>query len=221
MNPNDTDRTIHISREEALSGHVEDMLKRQMSLRGDPGVTRDRQRNWFYQNWFVFALVGALGALIAWAIMEPFFDDLLYLQGVIAATDQSPTLSERNSSDDDEFEMTSRIVGTITIKDEKILLTHSTKEILPDGSYVRIKPGDLKVGDTVGVYVEYVRNRQRSLAVAGFVVQSPPPQSPARAKLSLDQLQSRETAVGLLLFPLVAGLIGLFAASSPTSFTRR
>ena len=72
MNPSDTDRVIHITREEALSEHVEDMLKRQMSLRGDPGVTRDRRRNWFYQNWFVFAIVGMLGALAAWGLRNHF-----------------------------------------------------------------------------------------------------------------------------------------------------
>jgi hypothetical protein len=214
MNPNDSDRIIRITREEALSGHVEDMLKRQMSLRGDPGVTRDRPRNWFYQNWFVFALVGAFGAFIAWAIMEPFFDDLLYYQGVITATSQSGNLPEANASDDEDLELLGPIAGTITIKDEKIILTRSTKEILPDGSYVRLKPGDLKEGETVGAYVDYAQSGNRSLAVAGFVVQSPPAQDPARARLSLDQLQSREAAFGLLLFPLVAGLIGLFVGAA-------
>lgn len=214
MNPNDPDRTIHITREEALSDHVEDMLKRQMSLRGDPGVTRDRQRNWFYQNWFVFAIVGALGAFVAWAILEPFFDDLLYFQGVITATSQPQNQSERNASDDDDFESPQHIISTITIRDEKIILTPSTKEILADGSYVRARPGDLKEGETVGVYVEFLHRRERSLAIAGFVVHSPPAQPPAQAKLSLEQLKSRQTAVGMLLFPLVAGLIGLFVGAA-------
>ena len=41
MNPETADGVIRISREEATSSHVDDLLKRQMSLRGEPGVTRD------------------------------------------------------------------------------------------------------------------------------------------------------------------------------------
>jgi len=41
MNPNDTERVNHITREEALSEHVEDMLKRQIDFARDPGVTRE------------------------------------------------------------------------------------------------------------------------------------------------------------------------------------
>src|SRR5260370_24649586 len=44
---------IRISKEEATSSHVDDLLKRQMSLRGEPGVTRDRGRKWYYRNWFL------------------------------------------------------------------------------------------------------------------------------------------------------------------------
>jgi hypothetical protein len=77
MSDQSTNGVIRITREEAIDPHVDDMLKRQMSLRGEPGVTRDRGRKWFYQNWFIFMLVGTLGALAAWAILEPVFDDML------------------------------------------------------------------------------------------------------------------------------------------------
>ncbi len=214
MNPNDTDRVIHITREEALSEHVEDMLKRQMSLRGDPGVTRDRRRNWFYQNWFVFAIVGMLGALAAWAITEPFFDDLLYFQGTISAVSQSEDLLEHSKSNDEDSDLPLRSLGSVTIKNETIILLPSTKEILADGSYVRLKSGMLKGGETIGVYVHYKRGAERSLAGARFIVRSPAPQSPDRARLSLDQLESRQSAAGLLIFPLVAGLIGLFIGAA-------
>src|SRR5690242_8032884 len=74
---------IRISKDEAMSIHVDDMLKRQMNMRGDPRVTRDRSRAWYYQNWFVFGLVGLLGALAAWATLEPTFSDYLYIQGKV------------------------------------------------------------------------------------------------------------------------------------------
>src|SRR2546429_673126 len=83
MNP--PDGLIRITGDDANSAEVDDFLKRQMSLRGEPGVTRDHGRKWYYQSWFVFMIVGALGAIAAWAILEPFFDDMLYVQGPIAA----------------------------------------------------------------------------------------------------------------------------------------
>ena len=46
------------------------------------GITRGR-RAWFYQNWFVFMVVGTLAAFAAWASLEPFFSDTQYLQGPI------------------------------------------------------------------------------------------------------------------------------------------
>ena len=68
MNTDDPNNVIRISKDDALSTHVDDMLKRQMSMRGDPGVTRDHNHVWFYQNWFILGVVGMLGAIAAWAI---------------------------------------------------------------------------------------------------------------------------------------------------------
>src|SRR5882757_59356 len=84
MNSN-PDGPILITKEEATSSHVDDLLKRQMSLRGEPGVTRDRGRVWYYQTWFVLMIVGMLGAVMAWAIIEPYFDDLLYFEGAVTS----------------------------------------------------------------------------------------------------------------------------------------
>src|SRR6185503_18187673 len=126
---------IRITREEAESTHVDDLLKRQMSLRGDPGVTRDRRRAWYYQNWFVFMLVGCLAAIGAWAIIEPFFDDEQYWQGVVE--DVKPddaimpwVLSKQKEVSAKLFEGD----GSITVRGQKIFFLPRTKELRADGS---------------------------------------------------------------------------------------
>src|SRR3954466_323449 len=97
MNPPPNDNVIRITREEATSSHVDDLLKRQMSLRGDPGVTRDRSsRRWYYQNWFLLMMVGAFGAFVVWAAIEPFMEDMFYLQGPITAIDSDDLMPPRN-----------------------------------------------------------------------------------------------------------------------------
>src|SRR5689334_3815079 len=114
MNTDQQSEVIRISKEEATSSHVDDLLKRQMSLRGEPGVTRDRGKKWYYQNWFVLMLAGALGAFIAWAIIEPFFDDHLYLQGAIEGIDV-----DRDQG----------LFAKVKIRTETIYLLSTTREI--------------------------------------------------------------------------------------------
>src|SRR6185312_1323688 len=208
-NPN----TIRISKDEALSTHVDDMLKRQMSMRGDPGVTRDRSRAWYYQNWFVFGLVGLIGALVAWAVLEPIYSDYLYIQGTVtAATDFEDLNHAHLRTDKDEAFLDN--AGAITIKGEKILLLDTTREITKDRGALRVQPDSVHVGDEIGVYVEYFERNGDSLSAAEYIVRSPAPQSPGKAKYTLHQLQSRKTIAGLIWFPVVAGLIGLFIGAA-------
>src|SRR5258706_217743 len=115
---------IRISKEEATSSHVDDLLKRQMSLRGEPGVTRDRGRKWYYQNWLVLMLVGTLGALTAWAIIEPFYADYLYLQGPIASID---------------FDTGREAVARVKIDGERVYLMASTTELVKVGTKRRLE----------------------------------------------------------------------------------
>jgi hypothetical protein len=213
MSTNNPGNTIRISKEEALSTHVDDMLKRQMSMRGDPGVTRDRSRAWYYQNWFIFGLVGLIGALVAWSLLEPMYNDYLYIQGAVTdATDFEELGHERLHTDQDE--VFANNAGAVTIKGQKILLLGITREIKPDGSVVRVRPSTVHVGDEIGVYVEYFEGGGESVSAATFLVKSPPPQSPGRAALTLHQLHSRQVAAGLLIFPLIAGFIGLFIGAA-------
>lgn len=214
MSNDNNDYIIRISPEEATSAHVDDMLKRQMSMRGDPGVTRSSGRRWFYQNWFVFMMVGMIGAIAAWAIMEPFFDDQLYFQGKIEEIDLEDDLIGQIRKEEDPMRFQDFARGWIAIRGQQVWILAGAKEKLADGSMKRLDRSALKVGDTVGVYVEYMQGVEQDLAFASFLVQSPPAQSPEREKKTLDQLQSRSTVVSLVLFPLVAGMIGLFIGAA-------
>src|ERR1043166_5515589 len=203
--------TIHITREEATSSHVDDLLKRQASLRGETGITRDRRRHWWYQNWFVFMIAGLCGAVGAWAIIEPFFDDRVYLQGTIEAVDPTAQLSLGSNI---TLFAKSPTLGTIEIKQQKIHLLKGIRELKPDGSKAKLKPESLQKGEKVGVYLDSENVGDEELYFAIYLVRSPPEQSPAREKLTLSQLRLQNTLASLMLFPLVAGLIGLAIGSA-------
>jgi hypothetical protein len=210
MSGNDSETLIRITKEEATSGHVDDLLRRQMSLRGDPGVTRDRGRRWYFQSWLIFGLAGGLGAFLAWAILEPYFDDMLYIQGPITSLDLSMGLPTRLTERNENLDLRMPIAGSLTINGERIFMLRKAKVIEPDGSQKKLAWDSLRMGEVAGVYVEYLRGREENLALGAFIVRSPPAQSPARAKMTLEHLHARSQAAGLLLFSVVAGLAGLF-----------
>ncbi len=203
MNSN-PDGPIRITKEEATSSHVDNLLKRQMSLRGEPGVTRDRGRVWYYQTWLVFMVVGMIGAIIAWAIIEPYFSDMIYYQGTVTSVrtdvDQESNVSKRNVVTE----------AVLTVRGETIYVLATTREVMNDGSMRHLDLGSIQNGETVGVYLRLVRNNQgENVAVASFLEQSPTKVSDSSV-MTLAQLESRDRVSSMLLFPLVAGLIGLF-----------
>src|SRR6185369_4071419 len=68
----------------------------------------------------------------------------------------------------------------------------------------------LQVGQSIGVYSDYMEGEEDEVAVAHFVVRNPRPQSASIAALTLEQLSKRSRLAGLTLFAVVAGFIGLF-----------
>jgi uncharacterized membrane protein required for colicin V production len=67
----------------------------------------------------------------------------------------------------------------------------------------------LEKGLEVGVFLEYYDDGINRISLGKYFDLSPAPQSPRQMSLSLSQLDAQHSAAGLLIFPLVAGLIGL------------
>lgn len=204
------DGVIRISRDEAQSEHVDDLLKRQMSMRGEPGVTREKRRKWFYQNWFVFMIAGALGATAAWALIEPYFQDELYVQGPITALTSDDSTAGQLEVGKKVYDIRSITSGSFQMNGDRILISNNLTELAPGGRKHRLRAADLQNGVVIGAYVEYHRGLDQEIAIAHFIDLHPKPVRDAGTPMTLSQLSARSHAAGLLLFPLVAGLIGLF-----------
>jgi hypothetical protein len=208
---NDRDSVIHITREEATSREVDDFLKRQMSLRGDSGVTRNEARHWMYQSWFIFMIVGALGAFVAWAIQEPFFDDTLYTQGPIEAVDAAFIPDPQ-----DKDHVLPQLTARLRVNGESLIVFSGTRE-LPKGQASRpLDLATLKRGTAAGFHLEDHALPQpdgTQAFMVRFVVPDPGP-APAGGVPSLHVQAARQSAWGLLIFPLTAGMIGLFLGAT-------
>jgi hypothetical protein len=149
-------------------------------------------------------VVGMIGAIIAWAIIEPYFSDMIYYQGTVTSVrtdvDQESNVSKRNVVTE----------AVLTVRGETIYVLATTREVMNDGSMRHLDLGSIQNGETVGVYLRLVRNNQgENVAVASFLEQSPTKVSDSSV-MTLAQLESRDRVSSMLLFPLVAGLIGLF-----------
>lgn len=198
---------IKLSKDELMSQHVDELLQRQMSLRGER-VHVEKKRAWYYQNWFIFMVVGCLAAIIAWAVIEPYFDDVYYIQGKIA---EVQFLDSVKSSEwlDITPSSTVEYIGRIRIREDWIDISNFTG-IIEDGvKKLVLFPGKLEVNQEIGIYVDYVDSEKRSRPVALYITETPDPHPPEKAYMSLSRLNSRNAAASFLIFSLVAGFIGL------------
>ena len=199
MDAPNTNEPIRITRDEALGGHVDDMLKRQMSLKGESGINRDRGRRWYYQNWFVFMFAGLIATVIAWSLLEPYMEDNIYLQDKITEIDTTPS------------NVLYSIQGAITVKNVKIAILDDSRYLGKDKAHATVDINTLKVGDEIGVYInKHELRKNASVPIGIFLVQAPKPQLPAEAAMTLDDHERRSSTAAMLFFPVVAGLIGLF-----------
>jgi hypothetical protein len=201
--------SIQITHDEAMSSHVDDLLQRQRGLRGESPLARDHGRRWYYQNWFVLMIVGGAAAFGAWALLEPFFDDYQYIQGTIDNINPNDVPGQIALGGNQFFEIRLPIRGSLSLKGQEIWIYDELLEVHPDGSMTPLDPGELRVGQQLGLYVQYEAVGPNGVAIAVYAVRDPQPQSPERAAMSLGQLESRTTAAAMLLFAVVGGLIGL------------
>ncbi len=213
FNSERSDDVIRISRRDANSEHVDDLLKRQMSLRGELGITRSHKRCWYYQNWFIFMVVGTIAAIAGWAILEPYFNDCQYFQGEIEQVDITESMPSRFTFGNRYVELRVPGRGFVVIRGEKIWLLEEAKELRSDGTKMKLDRATLQPDREIGVYVEYLELAMESVAICLFVKLSPPEQSPERASMTISQLNARSEASSMLLFPLIAGFIGLAIGS--------
>ena len=209
IEPRDADPVFRISRDHAMSSHVDDLLKRQASLRGEQGITANRRRKWYYSNWFVFAISGAFGALVMAIVIEPFFNDMIYMRGTIqAVTPSFPGMPGIPVGQDQMIELyaENRPLGSVKINNTSIWLLSGTNVIQEDGTLSPLDIHALSIGDDVGVHIEHLAEPELDVSIAMFIERAP---TQPRSTQSFRQLAAANNAASLFLFPGVAAAVGL------------
>ena len=202
-----------ITPDDARSSHVDDLLKRHASLRGDQGITRDRGRKWYYQNWFVFMIAGTLGALLPYVVLDHYFNDHLYIAGPLTQVNLTPSKGIQIAEGGKIVDLAPDRFVEAKIGDRDVALLTVTRIRGADGKFTSLDPMQLQEGQPLGAYVDYAPQMDgRQTSIAFFL--EPNPKITASAALPLKELNQRQFIAELVLFPLVAACIGLFIGAA-------
>jgi hypothetical protein len=184
-----TDEPIRIERQELDAPDVDARLAEHRSfamhepIQPQPAPLR-------FRPWFALAVAGIIGALLAWALVEPVFDD-----GVRFETTIREVLDE---SED----------GILLQTDSAKVIVPSDTTVLLDGE--RASPSVLRAGQGIEVLLAGHGTEQDGshFGVASFIRRLPAPPSSVNP-VDIDGLGRRNDLMGFLLFPAAAALIGL------------
>lgn len=209
---NDSSQVMRITAEEARSSHVDDLLKRHASLRGEQGITRDRGRKWYYQNWFVFMIAGCAGALLAYALLNPFFTETFYIQGPVSSIDALPSHPLHMVVDEATVDLSPEQFIEAQVGGRTVAFYSRTRWRGADGKYHPFKLTDIQEGQTLGVYLLYSpKIDEEGSALAVNVV---PDSKRADTGVPLATRHHRMVLAGLLLFPAIGAMVGLFVGAA-------
>jgi len=197
------DDVVRITPEEAADEHVDDLLQRQAALRGESSRARARGRGWMYQTWFLFLVVGGVCAALAWAIIEPHFDDRAYVQGPIEAISPLADVSGLGAA---IAEVPGLSDTALTIDGKSFWLLGALGHLDADEQPLD-EPPPLRVGDEVGLYVETVPTPAQKVYLGEYVIHSP--RSLAGPLPTIEEQEERTSRVSLVIFALIAALVGL------------
>src|SRR5512133_1426296 len=83
---------IRIDAAEVADPRVDAVLAQQGSfgMGAAPARLPDRKASLLYRPWFALMIAGALGGLAGWAVIEPFYDDGLRIEGRVEQVSPGP-----------------------------------------------------------------------------------------------------------------------------------
>lgn len=187
---------IRIDPGELFAPEVEDTLARQQSFGMAAAVPRapDREASLLYRPWLVLMIAGALGGLAGWGIIEPFFDDGMAFEGRV---------EQRLASAPGGAPLFDVSGVRILIDPEQARILEGGAPVdlarLAAGTHVRVRGWPLPDGPTPILWA--------------YELELLPGEAPAGA-VSLETLRIRDLLLAIMVFPIIAALVGLFVAAA-------
>ena len=189
-----------IAPQDLLDPRVDEQLARQLSfgMAAPPPRIADARTSLLQRPWFALMLAGALGALVGWAMIEPIFDDGVRFRGT-----------------------TAHVKSANQMEGAAALEVGGVKVWVPPQARVRSADGNGGVGELHdGLRVE-VRGEHatKSDIVIAYEVRILGKATRSET-VDVKNLLLRERLVGVIVFPLLAALVGLFIGAADGLLSR-
>lgn len=193
---------VRIEASELADPRVDAVLAQQGSfgMRPVPARVDDRKASLLYRPWLVLMVAGTLGGLAGWAVIEPFFDDGLRVEGRV----------DRLSVPPDAFGY-----AELKVSGVEVIVTGETR-VHRAGDPLDVEA--LDGARRVTVVGQEVARGDGTVLVAydvGVLEGEAPP-----GDVSLPALRLRDALVAFAVFPLVAALVSLFVAAADGLLSR-
>jgi len=199
---------IRITSDDVNAKKVDEILSQQLSF-GMPSVEPSKDRSaWYYKSWFVLMLAGAVGGFLGWCAIEPIYDDHETFRGTIDSVDFQASLPG------------AAVSGRMSVANVSVwLLAKNCKMDTGDGKLKPFDPVYFHAGQTVEVTGD-VGVLQHPIMFA-VRVRLRPNDTAKYPTPDLVSLQFRDSLTGVLLvFPMVAGFVGLAIGAADGALSR-
>lgn len=170
------------------------------AMPAEPDFEANGRAGFLYTTWFYLLLAGALGAFIAWAIVEPGFTDELEFAGVVKAVEPTETPK-------DFYLPNMTMTGRVTVAGVNVYAVDGLTKILDEkGSPLPNGIAGFSVGDAADVEGASAPDGKSMIAIQ-IARRSGPYDGPSTVSLRL--VEAAHTFWSFALFPFVAALVGL------------
>ncbi len=206
MSDGDGDKIV-IGHDDLADPRVDEVLSQQLSFgMGAPReAVADRETSLLHRPWFALMLAGALGAFLAWALLEPFFDDGVTFRGRVTrvAPDEGASLGPAG-----------QVRGVAEVANITVWTLEGRRPVERAGERLGVEA--LREGDVVEVRGEPLG----AGVVLAFDVEVRPGDTTAYGVPDLEALGWRSTLVGFATFPVIAAIVGLFIGAADGLLSR-
>ena len=194
MNEQPPDRIV-ISHEELEEAAIDERLAQQRNTGPAALQPIEEKGRWdfIYSTWFYLMLAGMMGALIGWALLEPYLQDGILFTGRVEQVDS---------------ENVAPGIRRIVVSSIPVLVVMNTTSVRGQAnSQVYFTVDDLRIDSIVKIFGEPTDGSKGVVVAAAIRME--PPETPLTLNPNVAQLATEGQAARFLLFPCVAGLIGL------------
>ncbi|MHC4607749.1 MAG: FHA domain-containing protein [Planctomycetota bacterium] len=204
-------KKLIIRKGDLYTSDVEADLQRQLSfgMGTADALVPQKPPGLLHKSWFTLMLAGALGAFLAWAIIEPFFEDLMWIKGNVRSVDPNVSIM---------FEQDIGAVGEMNVSGNTVVVLEQTwiaERAKPDD---RLPFSHVHEGVVVEVGGEVIGGVQDAMIATHLFLH--PNDAAEYDRENLASLGRGQTVWNIVVFPFVAVLVGLVIGAADGILSR-